>query len=75
MFPVNPEDAVMLINRQQAELHEQLARERLAKAAQAEPAEAGRTMAQHVGVAHRLWAGARHLVHPRPTTHGTLHPA
>jgi hypothetical protein len=73
MFPMKPEDAAMLVHRQHDELHEKLARERLAKAAQPVPAEADMAV-QHVGLAHRLWAGAQHLVHPHSTTHGTAHP-
>jgi len=69
MSLMKPEDAAMLVHRQHAELHEQLARERLAKAARPQPAAAA-PLAQHVGVAHRFWAGAQHLIHPHPTTHG-----
>jgi hypothetical protein len=70
MFPMKPEDAALLVHRQHDELREQLARERLAKAAQPRPAEGGWSLAQHVGVAHRFWAGAQHVLHPHPTTHG-----
>ncbi|MCU0483993.1 MAG: hypothetical protein MUC54_06970 [Chloroflexi bacterium] len=75
MFPMKPEDAAQLVSRQHADLHEQLARERLAKAARtSEPAVAAPAVL-HVGVAHRAWAAARHLFHVHPTTHGTSHPA
>jgi hypothetical protein len=70
MSLMKPEDAAMLVRRQHAELHEQLARERLAKAARPQPADRGPDLAQHVGVARRFWAGAQHLIHPHPTTHG-----
>ena len=77
MFPMKPEDAAQLVSRQHADLHGQLARERLAKAARtSEPAVMGAgPAAQHVGVAHRAWIAARHLFHVHPTRYGPSHPA
>ena len=70
MFPMKPEDAAMLVHRQHDQLREQLARERLARAAQPTRPDVAPPVVQHVGVAHRFWVGARHLLHPQPTPHG-----
>jgi len=70
MSLMKPEDAAMLVHRQHDELREQLARERLAKAAKPTRPEVALQVVPHVGVAHRFWAGAQHLLHPRPTAHG-----
>ena len=70
MSLMKPEDAAMLVHRQHDEIREQLARERLAKAAQPTRPDVVVPVVRHVGVAHRFWAGAQHLIHPHPTTHG-----
>jgi len=70
MFPMKPEDAAMLVYRQHDELREQLARERLARAAQPTRPDGAVQVVPQVGVAHRFWTGARHLLHPHPATHG-----
>lgn len=65
-----PEDAAMLVHRQHDELREQVARERLARARQPTRPGVAVHVVPHVGVAHRFWAGAQHLLHPHPTPHG-----